>query len=42
MAGIYVGCHTCHSGLVYEVVNAATVDIQLEIVVKHDETVNKI
>lgn len=39
MAGIYVGCHTFHSGLVYDVVNAATVDIKLEIVAsKHHET----
>lgn len=29
MAGIYVGCHTFHSGLVYDVVDAATVDIKL-------------
>lgn len=39
MAGIYVGCHTFHSGLVYDVVDAATVDIKLWIVAnKYYET----
>lgn len=27
MADIYVGCHSFHSGLVYDVVDTATVDI---------------
>lgn len=34
MAGVSVGCHTFHRGLVFEVVNAAIVDIQFKIVAK--------
>lgn len=30
MAGVSVGCHTFHHGLVFEVVNAAIVDIQFK------------
>lgn len=34
MAGVSAGCHAFHSGLVFEVVNAANVDIQFKIVAK--------
>lgn len=30
MADIYVKCHTFHSGLVYDVVDAATVDMIID------------
>lgn len=32
MAGFYVGCRAFHSGLVHDVVDAATVDMKLKVV----------